>query len=123
MCGRDAAERIVGWDYGDGPPIQDQLNEFRLLVASREGEYSPVIAPCGFDLARTRTELPPLLDAPGFRGLRAVRDSRVFLADGFLHFNRPGPRIAESLEIYAEILHPGRFEFGHRGLGWEPLDG
>jgi nicotinic acid mononucleotide adenylyltransferase len=41
MCGRDAAERIVGWDYGDGPPIQDQLNEFRLLVASREGEYSP----------------------------------------------------------------------------------
>jgi iron complex transport system substrate-binding protein len=81
-----------------------------------------VIAPCGFDLARTRTELPPLLDAPGFRGLRAVRDSRVCLADGFLHFNRPGPRIAESLEIYAEILHPGRFEFGHRGLGWEPLD-
>jgi iron complex transport system substrate-binding protein len=81
-----------------------------------------VIAPCGFDLARTRAELPPLLDAPGFRGLRAVRDGRAFLADGFLHFNRPGPRIAESLEIYAEILHPGRFEFGHRGLGWEPLD-
>jgi nicotinate (nicotinamide) nucleotide adenylyltransferase len=41
ICGRDAAERIVGWDYGDGPPLRDQLKEFRLLVASREGEYVP----------------------------------------------------------------------------------
>jgi iron complex transport system substrate-binding protein len=80
-----------------------------------------VIAPCGFDLARTRQELPPLLQAPGFRALRAVRDGRAVLADGFLHMNRPGPRIAESLEIYAEIVHPERFDFGHRGRGWEPL--
>lgn len=41
ICGRDAAERIVGWDYGDGPPLRDQLKEFRLLVTSREGEYAP----------------------------------------------------------------------------------
>lgn len=80
-----------------------------------------VIAPCGFDLARTRQELPPLANAPGFRELRAVREGRAFLADGFLHFNRPGPRIAESLEIYAEILAPERFAFGHRGGAFEPL--
>jgi iron complex transport system substrate-binding protein len=80
-----------------------------------------VVAPCGFDLARTRKELPPLTTSPGFRALRAVRAGRVFLADGFLHFNRPGPRIAESLEIYAEILAPDRFDFGHRGAAWEPL--
>lgn len=80
-----------------------------------------VIAPCGFDLARTRQELPPLVNAPGFRELRAVREGRAFLADGFLHFNRPGPRIAESLEIYAEILAPERFAFGHRGVAFEPL--
>jgi iron complex transport system substrate-binding protein len=80
-----------------------------------------VIAPCGFDLARTRQELAPLVDAPGFRELRAVREGRVFLADGFLHFNRPGPRIAESLEIYAEILWPERFDFGHGGSAFEPL--
>jgi iron complex transport system substrate-binding protein len=81
-----------------------------------------VIAPCGFDLARTRQELAPLVDAPGFRDLRAVREGRVFLADGFLHFNRPGPRIAESLEIYAEILHPERFDFGRRGAAWQRLE-
>jgi iron complex transport system substrate-binding protein len=80
-----------------------------------------VIAPCGFDLPRTRQELTPLVDAPGFRALRAVRERRAFLADGFLHFNRPGPRIAESLEIYAEILWPERFAFGHRGAAFELL--
>jgi nicotinate-nucleotide adenylyltransferase len=40
LCGRDAAERIAGWDYGGGPPFPQQLAEFQMLVASREGEYA-----------------------------------------------------------------------------------
>lgn len=40
ICGRDAAERIVGWDYGEGPAFEQQLKEFQLLVASRRGAYS-----------------------------------------------------------------------------------
>jgi iron complex transport system substrate-binding protein len=80
-----------------------------------------VVAPCGFDLARTRAELPVLTGATRFAALRAVREGRVFLADGFLHFNRPGPRIAESLEILCEMLAPERFTPRHRGRGWERL--
>lgn len=41
VCGRDAAERIVGWDYGDEDAIVRQLAEFRLLVAPRAGAYEP----------------------------------------------------------------------------------
>lgn len=41
LCGRDAAERVVHWDYGGGAPIAEQLREFQLLVAQREGEYEP----------------------------------------------------------------------------------
>jgi nicotinate-nucleotide adenylyltransferase len=41
LCGRDAAERIAGWDYGAGDPIARQLEEYRLLVASRMGRYEP----------------------------------------------------------------------------------
>lgn len=41
VCGRDAAERIVSWDYGDEGAIARMLDEFRLLVASRNGSYSP----------------------------------------------------------------------------------
>lgn len=40
ICGRDAAERIMGWDYGKGPALAEQLKEFQLLVASRRGAYS-----------------------------------------------------------------------------------
>lgn len=41
ICGRDAAERIVGWDYRDGRSIEEQLREFSLLVAARQGEFRP----------------------------------------------------------------------------------
>jgi nicotinate-nucleotide adenylyltransferase len=40
LCGRDAAERIAAWEYGDGPAFPQQLTEFQMLVASREGEYN-----------------------------------------------------------------------------------
>lgn len=39
ICGRDAAERIAGWDYADGPSFEQQLMEYQLLVAARRGEY------------------------------------------------------------------------------------
>lgn len=41
LCGRDAAERIVGWDYGEPCEIRRQLEEYRLLVAPRQGGYEP----------------------------------------------------------------------------------
>lgn len=78
-----------------------------------------VALPCGFDLARTRREMEPLAARNGWRDLRAVRARRVYLTDGNAYFNRPGPRIAESLEILAEILHPELFEFGHAGRAFE----
>jgi len=41
VCGRDAAERIIGWDYNEAQTIERMLQEFRLLVASRHGPYEP----------------------------------------------------------------------------------
>ena len=80
-----------------------------------------VLLPCGFDMARTRSELRPLVEHARWRELSAVVAGRVFVTDGNAYFNRPGPRLVESLEILAEILHPDRFAFAHRGRGWEPL--
>jgi iron complex transport system substrate-binding protein len=77
-----------------------------------------VAMPCGFDLARTRGEMLALERLPGWDSLRAVRTGRVAIVDGHQYFNRPGPRLVESAEILTEILHPGRFDFGHRGRGW-----
>jgi iron complex transport system substrate-binding protein len=80
-----------------------------------------ILMPCGFDLRRTRAEMTPLLQNPHWPKLRAVKSRRVFLTDGNQYFNRPGPRIVESLEILAEICHPDLFNFGHHGQAWEKL--
>jgi iron complex transport system substrate-binding protein len=81
-----------------------------------------LVVPCGFDIARSRKELPVLSGRPEWQALRAVREGRVFLADGNAYFNRPGPRLVETLEILAELLHPDRFSFGHEGAGWQRLE-
>jgi len=81
-----------------------------------------VITPCGFDLERTRREMYWLTEKPGWSKLRAVRNRAVYLADGNQYMNRPGPRIVESLEIFAEILHPDLFESRLKGTAWESFE-
>ncbi|MCG3159381.1 MAG: Vitamin B12-binding protein [Acidobacteria bacterium] len=76
------------------------------------------ISPCGFDIARTLEETHLLTGRPEWKTLKAVRDARVFVADGNQYFNRPGPRLVESLEILAELLHPELFHFGYETEGW-----
>lgn len=80
-----------------------------------------VILPCGYDIPKAREELELLSRRPAWTALTAVRNNRVYVTDGNQYFNRPGPRLVESLEILAEIMHPECFDFGHEGHGWERL--
>jgi iron complex transport system substrate-binding protein len=80
-----------------------------------------VVLPCGYDIERSRHDLPALAGRPGWAELKAVRGRRVVVADANQYFNRPGPRLAESLEVLAEVLHPDVFRFGHAGSGWQQL--
>ena len=77
-----------------------------------------VVMPCGFSIERTMKEMNILLDLPGFTDLSAVKNNRLYIADGNQYFNRPGPRIIDSIEIIAEIIHPKLFNFGYEGNGW-----
>jgi iron complex transport system substrate-binding protein len=70
-------------------------------------------------MERAAQDLPALTNRSEWPHLKAVRNRRVYMADGNQYFNRPGPRIAESLEILAEIVHPDLFHFGHEGSGWQ----
>jgi iron complex transport system substrate-binding protein len=65
-----------------------------------------VIACCGWDVERSRQDLPILATYPGFGDLACVRSGHVYLLDGNAYFSRPGPRLVDSLEILAHILHP-----------------
>jgi iron complex transport system substrate-binding protein len=58
---------------------------------------------------------------PCFEALRAVREGRLVLFDGHRFFNRPGPRLAETLEMLAEALHPALFDFGWEGRAFRRL--
>jgi iron complex transport system substrate-binding protein len=77
-----------------------------------------VLMPCGFSLDRTRREMAALEKRPEWRKLRAVKSKHVYLTDGNHYFNRPGPRVVESIEILAEILQPKMFGLGHEDKGW-----
>ena len=77
-----------------------------------------VVMPCGFSIERTMKEMNILLELPGFAELSAVKNNRLYITDGNQYFNRPGPRIVDSVEIMAEIIHPKLFDFGYEGNGW-----
>ena len=78
-----------------------------------------VVFPCGFPLERVEREIGLLSSLPGWSELTSVRNGRVYLAEANQYFNRPGPRLVETLEILAEILHPEAFSFGHEGKAWK----
>jgi iron complex transport system substrate-binding protein len=81
-----------------------------------------VVMPCGFDLDRTEKEMYWLTERPDWRSLRAVKSGQVYLTDGNQYFNRPGPRVVETLQILAEILHPELFPPEFEGKGWKKFD-
>ncbi|NEO53173.1 MAG: cobalamin-binding protein [Okeania sp. SIO3B5] len=80
-----------------------------------------IFMPCGFDLERTRQDTMELINRPEWQDLPVVKSGKVYITDGNSYFNRPGPRLVDSLEILAEILHPELFDFGYQGIGWMKL--
>ncbi|WP_374951699.1 cobalamin-binding protein [Mucilaginibacter sp.] len=104
-----------------------------MAVLAQAGKHSPYIdwagiraqdpdiillMPCGFSIERTMREIYILIQQDGFNELKAVQNNRIYIADGNQYFNRPGPRIVDSVEILAEIIHPKQFIFGYEGNGW-----
>lgn len=75
--------------------------------------------PCGFDIQRTEQEMVTLIQKREWGPLKAVQNGDVYLLDGNQYFNRPGPRVVESLEILTEILHPHQFQSRHVNKGWK----
>ena len=73
--------------------------------------YDPevlLLMPCGFDARRARDQAPLVLDRPGARDMRAVRDGRVYAVDASAYFARPGPRVVEGTRLMAHLFHPER---------------
>jgi iron complex transport system substrate-binding protein len=75
-----------------------------------------VLAVCGYDIDRARRDYELLRRFPGFDSIPAADSGQVYIVNASAYFARPGPRIVDSLEILAGILHPSEFpEFVSRG--------
>ena len=75
-------------------------------------QYAPeiiVLTCCGYDLERCKREAEILATFPGIFDLPAVKQNHVFATAGSGYFSRPGPRIVDSLEILAHLIHPEIF--------------
>jgi iron complex transport system substrate-binding protein len=86
-----ANSRAIGWDE----------------IAAADPDVV-IVAPCGFDLARTQHEIGalPADAARAFASLRAVRGGRAYAMDGNAYVNRPGPRLVDTAELFAAAI-PG----------------
>ena len=81
-----------------------------------------IIMPCGYDINKSKEEMETMKNFPEWINLKAVQNGKVYLTDGNQYFNRPGPRLVDSLEILIEIIHLDKFDFGHKDIGWEKFD-
>jgi iron complex transport system substrate-binding protein len=102
---------------GGEEPIAEKGRESVRISWDTVREAQPevlVLACCGYPVERTVRDLPILQGYPGWEELPAVGNGQVYAVDGSAYFSRPGPRVVDSLEILAEILHPELF------AGWFP---
>ena len=78
-----------------------------------------IFMPCGYNLLQTQRDVASLFENNvNWKNLSAYKNKELYLVDGNQYFNRPGPRIVDSLEILAEIFNPDVFNYGYKGSGW-----
>ena len=96
-------------DAAGGEPVLSHagVNSQTIDPASVESADPDVIivAPCGFNRERSRESARELEKSDPWKSLRAVRSGSVACMDGNAYVNRPGPRLVDTMEIFAQILH------------------
>ena len=77
-----------------------------------------IIMPCGYDIQKSIIEIKTLSKNKDWQKIRAVKNDKVYITDGNQYFNRPGPRLVDSLEILVEILNFKKSNFKHNNTAW-----
>jgi iron complex transport system substrate-binding protein len=87
-------------------------------------EWAPevlIVMPCGFDLEAVQRQAEMLPSLPGWADIPAVRARRVYAADANAYFARPGPRVADGIELLAHLIHPDLFAWNGAEDAYAPL--
>jgi len=111
FCGGHWMKELV--DFAGGiDDIAADRRPSRRIDWQRVLDFAPeviVLTCCGFDLRRCAVEADILATFERVDELPAAKSGRIFATDGSAYFSRPGPRIVESLEILAHLVHPQLF--------------
>lgn len=109
-CGHWSPELVTmagGHEGHASPGVASRVMDWREVI-----EWRPevmVVACCGLDTDETERQFPLVTSRPGFASLPCAQSGRVYAVDGMAYFSRPGPRLVDSLEVLAHLLHPGLF--------------
>jgi iron complex transport system substrate-binding protein len=100
-------ELAGGIDVLAKPGERSQIVDWDTVVATKPEIL--IVAPCGYDVAHARAELPNLTKRRGWNDIPAVKSGRVYVMDANATLSRPGPRIVDGLEQLAQMIHPEIF--------------
>ena len=81
-----------------------------------------IFMPCGYDMNKTEAELLNLTHDVRWKSLKAVKTDEVYLTDGNQYFNRPGPRLLDSIRIMDDIINNTNV-YNFKNHGWKKLYG
>jgi iron complex transport system substrate-binding protein len=115
FCGGHWVPEMVTAAGGEDPLGQPGADSQRITwddVAASEPEMI-IVAPCGYGL-KEAIEVA--------RRLPRITDAEVYAVDANAYFARPGPRVAEGVELLAHLFHPDRFTWPHQHRPWERVE-
>ena len=79
-----------------------------------------IFMPCGYNMNKTKVELSNLTHDARWKSLKAVKTNEVYLTDGNQYFNRPGPRLLDSIRIMDDIINNTNV-YNFKNHGWKKL--
>jgi iron complex transport system substrate-binding protein len=102
MVGRAGGEDVLGCQGESSFKVTSDE------IAATNAEIIVVML-CGYDAARNAAEFRAMQLPDSWQKLPACRDQRIFAMDANSYSSRPGPRLADGLELFARLFHPDLF--------------
>ena len=115
----EMVEIAGGNDIFGSAGVHSSWNTFENLLRSDPEKI--IIMPCGYSIEKTKTEMIALKNTSNWTNLKAYKNNNIFIVDGNQYFNRPGPRILDSIKILKEIISNEKHIFGYKNKAWEKL--
>ncbi|HEV8600616.1 MAG TPA: ABC transporter substrate-binding protein [Gemmatimonadales bacterium] len=115
FCGGHWVPEMIALAGGKDPLGKPGADSIRMSLGEVL-ETAPeivIVAPCGYRLEEA-TKLA--------RDLPSISNAMVYAVDANAYFARPGPRVAEGVELLAHLFHPGRFAWPHPSRPWAEID-